>query len=367
MKLFGRQRRASPATEAGVTAVAVIGAPGEGATARAVFSGLHDEIAARTRETGLVAYAPDLEVALEDLAVMQVRAAAQSALNTDWHMDGAMLRELGRLDAERDGWRDAARKVASELASAESELARLPVSLGWLTRSLLYVGIAGLLGLVVVAVSALLTPALDAFVLRAYVTSLFGQGAATFAVQVAGWLAVAIAAATYAPLGLAVLVTGGRVRATAKLAYIALAEVVLAVAFAAVRAEDGLGPISLGWSAFEFGLAMAFTIGVWVAGDVLGTDSDHRAARRSQEARVGHLAAQLLRLEGEFSKAHERFAEQVRVVGAREEAAEQRDRDEDLARQTARVAYRVTLLAMCDEAGLQTLGSAGDVGNGGEA
>ena len=314
------------------------------------FDDIWTDVEARTRQAAMVVYFPELEEGFASWAVARVKAGAGFDLDKERQADRLALAELQSLEREREVQKAQVAEASDRLVEVEQARERRRKRLGRLGVWGPRVGIALVTILAVVAGTTLLTPAFDGFVLRAYLVDLFGEGTERFAATIALYGALAVALAVFVPLGVATLFTGGRTSTKLKVWYFILVELMFAISFWLLRGDAGLSAQGVAWSGLELAIGFAYTLALSALGTRLLTESKAAEEWRGADQEAGDVESRVRRLRGDLAVIDESFAAQHEVVQAREETILQLERDMANADQTARLAYKVTLSAMNDEA-----------------
>ncbi len=312
-----------------------------------VLGGVEERIRVAVRDMDIVEYVPALAERFVAWAEASLELAHGHAFNAE-SMTGQRI--LAALEERGEERRQASVRQAAALeccAEAARSLTSVPVGL---TRRRLHGAAVVFIivnTLVASGIAGLLTPALDVFVLRAYLLSFAsGQAGLWWSAQVSLALAVVLALALTFGGALVALWTKGRIGALGKVTLI-VGDLSFSVGFAVVRmSEAGLSMQSIAWSVFE-GALLAVCLGVFgIMNRRLAVMAAERREWRAANARVERAKQDLDEATAAFDAAVRAEAAQAEVVQAREECEVELQRKRALARETALLAYLTELFAL---------------------
>lgn len=327
------------------TPAAPLGAPDDDPVGFLRFGEVADQIRREVLATDLAEYDETLDQKFQARAEAQIRAASDPIWHDEHHTEAAMLEWLDEHRVELERLRALARDAGSVAFERRAALAQLPPAPHLVRRIFLHVLLVGLAVLATAGVTVVLAGSLDHYVLRDYLADAgYGPGQIT---MISLWAAAIIAGCVLAPLAALTLGSAGDVRLRTKVAYLVFAEVLFAVAFALIRMAGGADSLlGSGWALFEIAIAVAYTLAVGVLSVALRRASEAVERVRQAEVVAGEAAGQARELEQRQGAVERAFRAQLHEVARRQECLERLETRVTLARETASLAYWLTILEL---------------------
>lgn len=300
-----------------------------------------EEAAGAVQEANFPGYAPELHEALRDRAIAEVRAAAPRPIDPSVSLaDAWALERIARLQEELSRAQDFAEGARAGHAAAVVRLIAIRKPMGLPSRCLIALASICCVGLVVMAIGALLAPSADAYLLRSYLQSVFDADVERFAAVVALYLATACAAGLLGSQLLAVFITRGGLHWGLKGLFV-LSDVAFAGAFALVRLGDHFSWQAVAVSVFEFALSLACTLFIFALAWLLKRDAERAESYRPVEHEVNERAKLHAQSSGVVREIETRLLAQMCALEVREDGVRRAELHDALAAATVSAAYAV--------------------------